>query len=85
MTNHGFFLNIHLVDRIISEETKTKISLSKLKPVLKINLENGDIIEYSSIGEANLSLNKRIGNGSIGEVCNGKRKEFCGFGWKWKT
>jgi group I intron endonuclease len=61
-----------------------KISLSKQKPVIKINLKTGEITEYSSISEANLSLGKRISNGSIGDVCNGKRKFCYGFGWKWK-
>jgi group I intron endonuclease len=65
-------------------EYGNKISLSKQKAVVKINLKTGETIEYSSVSEANLSLNKKIGNSGIGEVCNGKKKTYLGFGWKWK-
>jgi group I intron endonuclease len=62
-----------------------KISLSKQKAIIKINLNTGETFEYPSVSEANISLGKRIGDGSIGEVCNGKRKSCYGFGWRWKN
>ena len=72
-------------NHITSNLTRNKISLSHQKPVMRINLKTNEITEYSSVGEANLSLCKNIKNGSIGEVCNGKKKTYLGFGWKWKV
>lgn len=68
----------------VSDETKFKQSQSRKKPVLKLDMFNNIIEEYSSIKEANLAHNVKTMDGSISKVCKGKLKTRHGFRWKYK-
>lgn len=52
------------------------------KHILKFDLENNFIKEYSSVQEAALELNTRYNN--ISRVLAGKRKTLYGYKWKYK-
>jgi hypothetical protein len=53
-------------------------------PVLKINLDNGDVIDrYNSIHEAGRKNN--INKSNIHSVCNNKRNHAGGFNWRYEN
>lgn len=54
------------------------------KPVIKMNLNDTIIAEYSSISEAAKSIGITCDGTHIGQCCNGKRFTAYGYKWKWK-
>jgi len=66
--------------KIISTETKLKMSISASRPVIQIDKETLQIINYfSSIKEARIK--SKIHN--INDVVLGKRKHSGGFIWRY--
>ena len=55
------------------------------KKVYKIDLKSNEIIDsYDSIKEASIKNGYPLSN-YIGDVCNGYRQSYKGFGWKFMT
>lgn len=63
----------------IKKHNKTRIS--QKRKIIQINIETGQEIIYNSIREA--SRLTKIHNGSISEVCSGKRNTAGGYKWKY--
>ena len=72
----------------MSNEHKLNISKNLLgvlsKPILQYDKQDNFIKEWSSIREANISLNKNKDGGSIPSNLRGKLKTAYGFIWKYK-
>ena len=67
--------------RKLSEANTGKKYINRRCPVIQYSLEGDFIKEWSGIDEAKLSLGI---NGHIADCCNGKRRQACGFQWRFK-
>ncbi len=78
-------MNLKIITKV-SEETKKRISLSKIgqgnKPVLQIGFDGSLIREFVSILEA--SNETKINRSGISAVCRCIQKTAGGFYWKYK-
>ena len=84
----------HCKGKILSQETKNKISKSRKqlyrygmpnqwKPIVQLDKQLNKIKDYSSMTEASISLNIKLPN--ISACCNGKRKTAGGYIWQYQS
>lgn len=80
----------HHLSRILKDMGKEIISGQEVakvkqgKPVIQLSLDGNIIHTFSSIAEAEVSLEVPKGSSHISKVCNGKRKTYHGYKWKWQ-
>lgn len=68
----------------MSDDQKKSISLRKSKPVLRIDASTGEIVEFASIKDAEISLGFKPGNGGVYKYCKLPGKTYKGYYWKYK-
>ena len=82
--------NFHFTEeqrKYLSEKAKGRKNEHSYRPVIMYDLNENPIREFKSITEARHFIDGdklKNGSGHIGDVCSGKRKQCCGYKWRYK-